>query len=616
MAKPSPTPIRLYLPSKKNIDDLTKTYSNNYSKNELADFVGPIRKALLHKEIEIIDESSGLSVQDTDLNLVLESLDQTKARLIYFLALMLGDLRNIKVFVQNMSEKHLSVYRLLLRTEMLKLSEVRSMLGVKKDSRRSGSYGWSSLEKLDLPFLTYYDGGYDRKFNRIFYVGIDPKHVEMLYDILMPEERQLMTIDELPAELEEGCFEVSTISRLPVLEALMEQSVLLKGANKFNANSVKSGIRQLGAEEFFSGLGLPKPMPTLRGSIMLQTIGLVWDSMKNEKKSKRLNLPEQMVRYMYENLSRKTYLLYPILMSHFSGLRPSLYSEFYGDELHSILNDAVKELDVGVWTNVSSILRRHFVCSRNAKKLKFMSSYTFNRSDIYNKFNDNEHGVSFDQLKKELSIPFIKGLLIYMAAWGIFDIGCREYDSDDVSPFDTLEYVRLTPLGAYVLKLSDKYACPKTLGDEVYFELDAQRLIIRSLKDNNPYETLLSDTCTAIGNKRYKMTAETFLSRCSDQEDVKGKIEFFKKYISGDLTPVWTDFFDSLLQRCNPLTSVDASNYDIYKISPDNTTLIRLLANDEQLRQLVIKAEHYLLLVAKPNKLKFELRLKSLGYLI
>ena len=176
--------------------------------------------------------------------------------------------------------------------------------------------------------------------------------------------------------------------------------------------------------------------------------------------------------------------------------------------------------------------------------------------------------------------------------------------------------VRLTPLGAYVLGVTEKYEVQLASDDKVYFELDPQRLIIRSLSDNNPYEGLLTDTCIPIGNRRYKMNAETFLARCADKSDVEGKIDFFKRYISGDLTPVWTDFFGSLLKRCNPLTSVAQNEYVVYRISPDNKPLIHLLANDPVLRTLVIKAENYIILVETDKKTKFDRRLKSLGYLL
>ena len=94
------------------------------------------------------------------------------------------------------------------------------------------------------------------------------------------------------------------------------------------------------------------------------------------------------------------------------------------------------------------------------------------------------------------------------------------------------------------------------------------------------------------------------------------KISFFKRYISGDLSPVWEAFFNRLLDRCKPLKPLNSSNYHIYTLSSSNQQLVRLLTSDPILRPLIIKAENYIFLVESSNQTKFENRLKSLGYLI
>ncbi len=115
---------------------------------------------------------------------------------------------------------------------------------------------------------------------------------------------------------------------------------------------------------------------------------------------------------------------------------------------------------------------------------------------------------------------------------------------------------------------------------------------------------------------RYRLTAETFPAHRCDKEGGQWKIDFFQKYISGNLTQVWTDFFDSLLKRCNPLSRQSSDDYIIYSISADNKPLIHLMANDPVLRPLIIRAENFIILVPKDKKTKFEQRLKSLGYLL
>ena len=605
--------ITIYVPSQQQLKQHAEQYGIKYNKDELTNIASSVRKVLLHKKIEFAYDNNTRRPDINFFEKVLSSVYQQKSVLQYFMALMFGDNRNLATYMKNLPPKQILVFKMLLRQGMCLLKEVRKMLGLTEKPSRS-YYSWSGLEKLDLPFVEYHASGYDEHFNRIYYVNIIPRFREQLYEALMPEERVLVTTDELPSDLQEACFEHSTITHLPVVQALTEQGTLVRATNKFNANSVKMGVKRLGIDEFFCAFGLPKAMQSLRGSIMLQTIASAWGHIQNKKKKTLFS--EKELKKMHDYLCMHPSFLYPILMPHYSGLRPSCYEYFYGYDLMECLTNAINKWEVGKWVEINSIFRRYYQSTAYGEKLAFVESYMLERMTIYNKFNDEERRVYPDQATKELGIPYVKGLFFYMASWGLFDIGCREYDTDDVSPYDTLEYVRLTPLGAYVLGLSDRYDSPVLYEDKAYFELDPNRLIIRSLVDNNPYESLLSDTCTAIQNKRYRMTAETFLAHCSNKEDVEEKISFFKKYISGDLTPVWTEFFDSLLKRCKPFTDISALDYNLFKISPDNQPLIRLLANDEVLRTLVIKAANYIILVPKENKVKFEHRLKSLGYLI
>ena len=60
----------------------------------------------------------------------------------------------------------------------------------------------------------------------------------------------------------------------------------------------------------------------------------------------------------------------------------------------------------------------------------------------------------------------------------------------------------------------------------------------------------------------------------------------------------------------------DYTNYQQYRIDPKNTELIQLLTTDPKLRQMVTRAEGYLLLVKKDDLKKFTDELKKHGYLL
>ena len=287
MKNDSQATIKLYIPEPTKHKRQSDHLGYDYNKEELIKLVTKLRKPLANAQVTVYDHE-GYRTTCGYVKRVMESAQQQKGILQDFAALMLGDLRNFTLYINSLPEQTKLVYKMLLRGGMCLLSEVKKMMGIKEleaDSR-SRYYGWGRPEKLDLLFLSYHST-YDEHYNLVYYVGVEESYREWLYEALLPEERLLVMVDELPEGLSEGCFELSTITHMPVALALMEQGVLDRGANKFSAASVKKGVRQLGVEEFFSGLGIPRQMETMRGAIMLQTLGAVWGnkSVKDKRKS-------------------------------------------------------------------------------------------------------------------------------------------------------------------------------------------------------------------------------------------------------------------------------------------------------------------------------------------
>ena len=167
-----------------------------------------------------------------------------------------------------------------------------------------------------------------------------------------------------------------------------------------------------------------------------------------------------------------------------------------------------------------------------------------------------------------------------------------------------------------MFNITNTYELPKAKEEGPFFDLDARNLIVRSLGENNPYETLLQDVAIPIGQHRYKLTHASFLNNCKTNEDVVNKIEFFKRFISAELPEIWSEFFDSLMKRCRPLTSISADKYLVYQLDAGNEELLRLVSTDPVIRENTVRAEGYLLLVKKDSLKQVVARLKYSGYLL
>jgi hypothetical protein len=243
---------------------------------------------------------------------------------------------------------------------------------------------------------------------------------------------------------------------------------------------------------------------------------------------------------------------------------------------------------------------------------------------VYHPNDERDHGnitneysgriITADLYTQEFGYTGLQSFLFMLCSLGVVEIAVSDDEHRNISPFDRLDYVRLTPLGRYALDVTDDYEAPEQ-EHIAYFELDPERLIIRSLVDPNPYAQLLMDTSVAISKNRFETSALSFLSSCHTKSDVESKISIFRQFISNDIPPLWEQFFQSLLQHCHPLIE-DKTAYKRYTLDPQNRDLIQLITTDPVLRQLVIRAEGYRILVKQEDLKKFETQLKKHGYLL
>ena len=213
----------------------------------------------------------------------------------------------------------------------------------------------------------------------------------------------------------------------------------------------------------------------------------------------------------------------------------------------------MKEFHKEGWLPIDKLLFHCRVSPKNTESHFLLLYYSdLLKANFCNEYDGKE--LFCDDTIQELIYPYLKAALFMMAAFGFVEIAYKEKpDEGATSYYDTLAYVRLTNLGLYALGIKRKYVRTKE-ADIHYFKLDTERLIIKSLVDNNPYESLLGNMATAISKKMYKVSYESFLNGCEKLQDINSKIDFFKEYISSqDLPDNWAKFFKDIKKRCKPM---------------------------------------------------------------
>ena len=428
---------------------------------------------------------------------------------------------------------------------------------------------------------------------------------------LFPELMNIEKCEELPdAEAYKTYSGENTIfTVVPIMSSLFDSGQLNLGRNKLPASEVKKTSKLLKLLEFFTDDN--KYFSNICASFVLNFYTIYRMDLYNNDMTETQDL----LKDFFKNLNEMQEYLMPILLPHITGLRKNLFNYCSCGYLINILQSVLKKFHKEEWLPIDKLL---FHCRVSPQKTEsqFLLFYC---SDLFKaKFCNDYDGkeIYCDDIIQELTYPYLKAALFMMAAFGFVEIAYKEKpDEGATSYYDTLAYVRLTNLGLYALDIKRKYV--RTKEAEIhYFELDTEHLIIKSLVDNNPYESLLSNMSTAISKKMYKVSYESFLNGCEKLQDINSKIDFFKEYISSqDLPDNWVQFFKDIKKRCKPMKA-PKKKYSLLQIPTDDKELQHIILTEPTIRKYTLKAEGFILLVETNYKSKVVEALKKYGYLI
>lgn len=428
---------------------------------------------------------------------------------------------------------------------------------------------------------------------------------------LFPELMNIKKCEELPdAEAYKTYSGENTIfTVVPIMSSLFDSGQLNLGRNKLPASEVKKTSKLLKLPEFFTDDN--KYFSNICASFVLNFYTIYRMDLYNNDMTETQDL----LKDLFKNLNEMQEYLMPILLPHITGLRKNLFNYCSCGYLINILQSVLKKFHKEEWLPIDKLL---FHCRVSPQKtesqfLLFYCSDLF-KANFCNDYDGKE--IYCDDIIQELTYPYLKAALFMMAAFGFVEIAYKEKpDEGATSYYDTLAYVRLTNLGLYALDIKRKYV--RTKEAEIhYFELDTEHLIIKSLVDNNPYESLLSNMSTAISKKMYKVSYESFLNGCEKLQDINSKIDFFKEYISSqDLPDNWIQFFKDIKKRCKPMKA-PKKKYSLLQIPTDDKELQHIILTEPTIRKYTLKAEGFILLVETNYKSKVVEALKKYGYLI
>ncbi|MCF6335400.1 MAG: hypothetical protein L3J12_06640, partial [Spirochaetales bacterium] len=125
----------------------------------------------------------------------------------------------------------------------------------------------------------------------------------------------------------------------------------------------------------------------------------------------------------------------------------------------------------------------------------------------------------------------------------------------------------------------------------------------------------LAQMSSPLGAGCFIVSPDIFLKDCDTVKDIKEKIKRFKTNICAEPPRIWEDFFNSLLQKVNPLEH-KKEEVLLFRLDPDNKDLISLLFSDPYLKLNIMKVEDYHILIKESAYKTVQQRLSEYGYLL
>lgn len=609
--------VEIFVPSAAQISAASSSLNSEYL-SEVQEMAAPYYKFAKHHRCYTIDKN-GKKSYPAITEKVHNDMKMLKKDWINLYA-TLNHVNNFHHFFHLMPKKEQELLYEVLCNHYVTEEKAQKILGKKKVVVESYYYWddevepigslkqWYSALSAKSREVRYDKGNYLTLKEDKMYTMFLPAFFGAMMDV--PVRKQLTEEEKKGLTLYSG--ENTIFMKLPIISSLYDSKQIIFGRSKVASAAVKKAAKMLNMKEFFPNGD--KDTSMLAASYLINNYSLYYCSNRRSKKN-RPEPQDELKDILRSNIIEDETLI-PLLLPDITGLRKNLFEYCNCYDLLEHIQDVLVKYREQEWIEINQFCFLVRVNSDEAEEsYQPFAISDLNRVDLFNQYNKKD--IYIDNFYYEFTLPLIKSFLFMMAAMGMVEIAYSEVSPDTkdaASCFDGLKYVRLTNLGKYALCLTDKYVRTKEQ-DITYFELDSENLIVKSLVDANPYESVLGSLAEHISKKMYKVTAESFLKDCDCKKDIENRIALFKDYVCDKPSANWSAFFKQMIERCSPMIKPQ-KQYKLLQLPADNKELQRIVLSDPNIRKYILKAEDYHILVEQDNYKKFCDTLKKYGYLL
>jgi hypothetical protein len=615
--KSSPKGVREYLPGQKQIEELLL---NTYNADALRKIYRHYLRGLLNAE----------EFPEGDL----PSNKQKKTDIAWAVSRAYADSTLMQEFLTLLSEDVTNVLNMLVweggecDTEILeKTFQVAVMKDVDGYQYGSAVNDIHNAYSIFLVRREYrYDYGYGRRRENPYryYLSL-PDQLRILFKNYLPPPPEYDLMPVASPEKTQFLYEDADriLQQLPLFYSYIEQGNLKMSKNgaKVLKTSVRQMVKYCRIHEFYEDN--KKDIDFLRTNLLIDFCRKVTPDEPVESSPESLR---SLFRKFWDVVDYYGSYELSDLLSHLQGRH---HANYYNDRaekrVRATLQTLLQSLPVKTWFAVEPLLQYclyrdlslEIIDKSSAKRYLFFRKASPGRQDYY---YDNKTYVTHGIYREALLLPFLKGVMFLLATFGLVDITydlpkntvLQQTNKSYLSVFDGLRYIRLTPLGAYVLGVTDAYDV--TIEEETAnVILDEKRLLMMLDGRDRLKGLILEKMADRISDTCYKVSYQSFLKDCTSKQDIEKKIKLFHAHITAKPPQIWQEFLRDVLAKINPFSAQPSMT--VYKLEP-NKELTDLVARDNMLKKYILKAEAYHIVIESKHLSKVKKRLEEFGYFI
>jgi hypothetical protein len=212
--------------------------------------------------------------------------------------------------------------------------------------------------------------------------------------------------------------------------------------------------------------------------------------------------------------------------------------------------------------------------------------------------------------------PLFRAYCCMLAALGLLEVSFADPpkpillkgEYKPVSMFDALKTIKVTELGRWALGVGEKPEVQKSDAEAI---ADNELLLVTVRGKSLARRLFLDKIGDKLGDGRWKISPQSFIRECSDQEDIAKRIDSFKTLVCQNPGQHWQRLFDNVFARVG-VFSQNVVNAAVFKLPADKALHEELFAEGE-LDGIAFRAEGGMLIVPQENQKTFLSVLASHG---